>query len=216
MPIYEPKNNKEFLTPFGPTIGYYKMDQEVVETLNSMMNEKLEDFSDKLVGKVRQELKFTDDIKNYAGQSLVKFLGEYHSYSLDRNSFGQEKPSKNDSYNLNILNAWFVRQFENEYNPLHIHNNCTLSCVGYLSLPDKINQEWEDDYKDHYPANGHINFSYGVNNHYGVANMLIKPRVGDFYVFPNYLFHCVYPFQTKGERRSFSMNMTFHKVNSDQ
>ena len=74
-----------------------------------------------------------------------------------------------------------------------------------------IEKEWEEDYKDHFPSNGHINFSYGVNNLYGCASMLIKPRVGDFFVFPNYLFHCVYPFYTDGERRSFSMNMTFEK-----
>ena len=36
----------------------------------------------------------------------------------------------------------------------------------------------------------------------------MKPRVGDFYVFPAHLHHCVYPFKTKGERRSFSVNCT--------
>jgi hypothetical protein len=41
---------------------------------------------------------------------------------------------------------------------------------------------------------------------------MVKPQVGDFYVFPSQLFHCVYPFYTKGERRSFSMNMNFLEV----
>jgi hypothetical protein len=209
MPIYKPNSEKAFLTPFGPTVGYFKMSEEVVNTLNSMMNENLKDFSDDLVGKVKQELQFSDEIKNYIGNNLVQFLGEYHTYNLQRNSFGNQVA--NDSYKLFIHNGWFVRQFENEYNPIHIHTGCTLSCVGYLSLPDGIDDEWEEDYKDHYPANGHINFTYGVDNPYGCANMLIKPQVGDFYVFPQYLFHCVYPFKTKGERRSFSMNMSFAK-----
>ena len=35
----------------------------------------------------------------------------------------------------------------------------------------------------------------------------IKPKVGDFYFFPNYLMHCVYPFKNKSsERRSISFN----------
>ena len=35
----------------------------------------------------------------------------------------------------------------------------------------------------------------------------IKPKVGDFYFFPNYLMHCVYPFKNKDtERRSISFN----------
>ena len=212
MPLYKPNSDKAFLTPFGPTIGYFKMDKEMVKNLNLMMNDKLEDFSSDLVGKVRQELKFSEKIKNYVGKSLINFLGEYNSYNLDRNSFAQTLVSKEDKYNLHITAGWFVRQFENEYNPLHVHTGSTLSCVGYLGLPEKIEEEWEEDYKDHYPSNGHINFTYGVDNHYGCANMLIKPRVGDFYVFPNYLFHCVYPFKTKGERRSFSMNMLFQKT----
>ena len=40
------------------------------------------------------------------------------------------------------------------------------------------------------------------------SNFLAKPQVGDFYVFPAHLHHCVYPFKTKGERRSFSVNFT--------
>ena len=212
MPIYTPTSEKSFLVPFGPTIGYFKMDDDIVKNLNSMMSDRLEDYSGQLVGKVSQELKFTDKIKKYVGNKLVQFLGEYHIWSLSRNSFGHHKhDSAKERYHLNILNGWFVRQFNNEYNPLHIHGDCELSCVGYLSLPDDIDKEWEDDYKDHFPSNGHINFSYGVDNKYGCANMLIKPRVGDFFVFPNYLFHCVYPFYTKGERRSFSMNMSFYK-----
>jgi hypothetical protein len=35
----------------------------------------------------------------------------------------------------------------------------------------------------------------------------IKPKVGDFYFFPNYLMHAVYPFKNKSsERRSISFN----------
>jgi len=37
---------------------------------------------------------------------------------------------------------------------------------------------------------------------------LVKPSVGDFFVFPADLIHMVYPFYSDGERRSFSMNMS--------
>ena len=80
--------------------------------------------------------------------------------------------------------------------------------MGYLKLPEGIEKEWEEDYKDHHPANGHIQFVYGhAANHTG-SNFLAKPQVGDFYVFPAHLHHCVYPFKTNGERRSFSVNFT--------
>ena len=36
---------------------------------------------------------------------------------------------------------------------------------------------------------------------------VIKPRVGDFYFFPSYMMHTVYPFSnTSDERRSVSFN----------
>ena len=43
-------------------------------------------------------------------------------------------------YGLQIVSGWFVRQFENEYNPLHIHTGCRMSCVGYLKLPEGIEE----------------------------------------------------------------------------
>ena len=36
--------------------------------------------------------------------------------------------------------------------------------------------------------------------------MNVKPEVGDFYLFPHYLMHAVYPFYSDDERRSISFN----------
>ena len=41
----------------------------------------------------------------------------------------------------------------------------------------------------------------------GPSTLSIIPKVGEFYFFPNYLMHTVYPFvNTKEERRSISFN----------
>jgi hypothetical protein len=177
------------------------------------MSAKLEDYSDQLVGKVSEELAFDDEIIRIAQEGLGQFVGKYQNYTEYRNSMGAKTlDTENNNYGLQIASGWFVRQFENEYNPLHIHTGARLSCVGYLKLPDGIEEEWEEDYKDHHPSNGHIQFAYGTASGYTCTNFIIKPQVGDFYVFPSQLFHCVYPFYTKGERRSFSMNMNFIEV----
>ena len=54
-------------------------------------------------------------------------------------------------------------------------------------------------------------------------NMKVKPKVGDFYMFPSWLDHQVYPFRSKykkpdikGERRSFSMNIVYQNVKEDR
>ena len=176
----------------------------------------LDDFSDYLVGKVSQELHFDKDTRNFAANKLLDFIINYHEYTRDRNSMGASKLDKTKTVDLTITSAWFVRQFENEYNPLHIHTGARMSCVGYLKLPKGIEEEWEEDYKDHHPANGHIQFAHGTTSGYNNTNFMVKPQVGDFYIFPSELFHCVYPFKTKGERRSFSVNFSFLEIPKDK
>tara|TARA_Y100000991_G_C21811904_1_gene280065 strand:- start:7 stop:645 length:639 start_codon:yes stop_codon:yes gene_type:complete len=212
MTIFSSDNSPNFFSPFGPTMGYYKMPKSMVDHLNKSMDKKLDDFSDFLVGKVTQELHFDKETRSFAANNLLNFIIDYHKYTTIRNSMGKRKLDEKKTVDLNVISAWFVRQFENEYNPIHYHTNCTLSCVGYLKLPKNIEQEWEEDYKDHYPANGHINFVYGTAGLYTCSSFLVKPQVGDFYIFPSELFHGVYPFYTNGERRSFSMNMVFNMV----
>ena len=39
---------------------------------------------------------------------------------------------------INIKNFWVVRQFKNEYNPVHYHDG-NISGVGYLKIPKNLN-----------------------------------------------------------------------------
>ena len=86
--IYKPQKDLELFAPFGPTMGYYRMPDELVEELNSKMSDKLSDYSDKLVGKVSEELAFDDEIKLIAQKGLGQFVGKYQNYTEYRNSMG--------------------------------------------------------------------------------------------------------------------------------
>ena len=44
-------------------------------------------------------------------------------------------------------------------------------------------------------------------NHFANHSYLVKPQIGDLYLFPSHLAHQVYPFRSKGERRSMSFNI---------
>ena len=49
---------------------------------------------------------------------------------------------------ISIKNFWIVRQFNNEYNPIHWHGG-HVSGVAYLKLPEKvINKEALNKYKN--------------------------------------------------------------------
>ena len=55
--------------------------------------------------------------------------------------------------------------------------------------------------------NGKFQLIHGSKMFLSQICLTIKPKVGDFYFFPNYLMHTVYPFKdTNEERRSISFN----------
>ena len=214
--IFTPSRDEQFITPFSPVIGYKKLSPSFVEKLNNSMNDKLEDWSDNLVGKVKQELKFDDDIINFFIEEMKDFIMRYQLNTEVYTSMGRAGLDPNSNYGISTTSGWFIRQFEGEYNPVHVHPDSMVSCVGYLKLPEGIEDEWEEDYKDHHPSHGHIQFFHGSSLPYSSTNFMFKPQVGDFIIFPAHMFHTVYPFKTKGERRSFSVNLTVHRTPKEE
>ena len=91
---------------------------------------------------------------------------------------------------------------KNEYNPIHFHSG-HISGAGYLMVPDDFGKTIQ---KEKHNTHGFINFIHGSKQFLSSGYVSQKPRVGDFYFFPHYLYHSVNPFYGKGERRSISFN----------
>ena len=104
--------------------------------------------------------------------------------------------------NFSLLQCWVVRQFKNEYNPVHWHTG-HISGAGWLKLPDNFGTT--NINKKNNP-NGKINFIHGSKQFLSNPRTEISPKVGDMCIFPHYLMHEVYPFNSEGERRSISFN----------
>jgi hypothetical protein len=59
---------------------------------------------------------------------------------------------------------------------------------------------------------GTLNFIHGSKQFMSNSKLKIIPEVGDFYFFPHYLMHTVFPFKnTDEERRSISFNANIDK-----
>ena len=103
-----------------------------------------------------------------------------------------------------INETWVVRQFENDYNPIHWHSG-HVSGVGYLKVPKILGQESKDGKKTY--KNGKIELVHGAKMFLQRSTFSVLPEVGSFYFFPNYMMHTVYPFtDSDEERRSISFN----------
>ena len=115
----------------------------------------------------------------------------------------------NDEWYTQMLSMWIISQKDNEYNPCHVHTECSLSTVMYLKIPEYLPSR-----KSHRTDDGAINFTGpGTRDpHWGNPTFTYQPQVGDFFIFPASQQHFVYPFRTpdgKGERRSVSFNVVF-------
>ena len=104
-----------------------------------------------------------------------------------------------------LVNSWIVRQFENEYNPTHWHGG-HISGAGFLKIPKTLGKHVQEKQNREYRG-GNLQLIHGSRMFLCHSTMNIIPKVGDFYFFPNYLMHTVFPFKnTKDERRSISFN----------
>ena len=199
------ENNIIVLRPFGPSIAKVTMPKEIVERLNKYVDETIAneskskelDYGVHLAGNVKQEFrleqKFIDECG--WGQFLANSAATWIYQSLGR----QKKITK-----FNLISSWIVRQFDNEYNPLHVHGG-HISGVGYLKVPKTFGKLKQDNKA--YNNNGNLNLVHGSRMFLSKSIYNIEPKVGDFYFFPNYLMHTVYPFNgTDEERRSISFN----------
>ena len=104
---------------------------------------------------------------------------------------------------FNINGSWVVSQFSNEYNSVHWRNG-HISGAGFLKVPPTFGETFQKDKKN---LNGKLSLIHGQRAFMSDSLFKITPVVGDFYIFPHYLMHTVYPFKdTDEERRSISFN----------
>ena len=193
----------KIISPFGPKIAKLKFSSSTIKKINaevdSIINKKRLlkklDYSNKLVGQVKQEFQLP---KPFVKKNLEKVISDkvkkYISQTL------KKKVTK-----ISIKSFWVVRQFTNEYNPVHYHDG-HISGVGYLKIPKFIAKNSKKSKID-----GTIDFINGNKMFLSDSIYNHQPKVGDVILFPNYLMHTAYPFKSNGERRSFSFNLEIDK-----
>jgi uncharacterized protein (TIGR02466 family) len=187
------------IKPFGPVIGKTRISNNFIKKINNEFDLKIKnknsDYSSKLVSQIRNEIKLNS---NFIKKNLAKEI------IIDAKKFLKNEKIRNIK-EIRILNLWVVRQFKGEYNPVHYHEG-DLSGVGYLKLPKNMTTNKEVKNKK-IRTNGTIDFINGQKNFLSKSIYNVIPKIGDMYIFPNYLMHTAYPFNIEGERRSFSFNL---------
>ena len=199
----------KIIKPFGPSILLSQIPDKIVKDLNNYVDDIIKDknksneldFGYNLAGDVTQEFKLEKDFAEKIGWAdfLAKCVYTWIEKELN------QKITK-----FNILESWIVRQFKDEYNPVHYHNG-HISGAGYLKVPSSFGKFVQN--KDLTFQGGDLNLIHGSKQFLSKSIFQIKPKVGNFYFFPHYLMHTVYPFNgTNEERRSISFNANIDEV----
>ena len=125
----------KILSPFGPKIAKLKFSPNIIKTINKEVDliikkktlmKKL-NYSKKLVGQVKQEFQLPKTfVKKNLEKTITKEVKKYIKHCLGKTI-----------KKVSIKNFWVVRQFNNEYNPIHFHDG-HISGVGYLKIPKNI------------------------------------------------------------------------------
>tara|TARA_Y100000741_G_C18058242_1_gene479360 strand:- start:3 stop:629 length:627 start_codon:yes stop_codon:yes gene_type:complete len=199
----------KIIKPFGPSILLSQIPDKIVKDLNKYVDDIVKDknksneldFGKNLAGDVTQEFKLEKDFADKIGWTdfLAKCVYTWIEKELN------QKITK-----FNILESWIVRQFKDEYNPVHYHNG-HISGAGYLKVPSSFGKFVQN--KNLTFQGGDLNLIHGSKQFLSKSIFQIKPKVGNFYFFPHYLMHTVYPFKgTNEERRSISFNAKIDEV----
>ena len=191
---------------FGPSVFRAIIPTEIVNKLNNNIDDIVKDkdksakldLGKRLAGDVTQEFILEPEFIKSSG--WLEFLGTCVKKWI-------ELETNKSITKFNIQNSWVVRQFENEYNPIHYHSG-HISGAGFLKVPSSLGSHTQKSKTDQMNyLGGNLQLINGSKMFLSPSTINIEPKIGEMYFFPAYLMHCVYPFKNSNEeRRSISFN----------
>ena len=190
----------------GTTIVKFDLPMNLIDDINNLYDKNsknLPAFNHELAGKIADE-KMTNQILT---TGMIELFDACFNEYL--------KITDNLGWRTVLATAWINEMKSGEYNPTHFHRSLEsdvgLSSVLMLKRPDSYGVEAS---REERPANGWLEFTGGDQAPLSVSQIRTDAQVGEFYVFPYTLLHCVNPFNdTEEVRRTMSYNCDLMRGN---
>lgn len=208
------------VAPFSPTIIKATMSAAMVDALNERIDFILasdgeaaaRDWSAHLAGAVSAEIRITDILLELpALRDFLYDVARTYAYRCENallhySNYDRTEELTDKRLEVQIKEAWVNEMVAGDYNPAHFHQGCLFSSVGFLRVPPGYEAEFQAD-KARQNTAGCLQF-IDSRSAVGVRNLFtVKPMVGEFYLWPSWMLHCVYPFRSPGVRRSMAVNL---------
>lgn len=216
--ISQPNNLPiQILAPWANIILKSKIPDDIFQDLLKMYDEiknsKWDSHGNNLVGQIEEELTVKPENQkqhpkwiNFCALMSQKFLVAQQNTNQVSETTDSKKVNSN-KFTVNINAMWFVNQKPLEYNPAHVHSNCSISAIAYLKTPkERIKSK-----KEFYDTDGKLSFinNAGLDTRWSVPILNLEPKEQDIYIFPALQTHLVYPYQSndsQDRRVSISFN----------
>ena len=196
----------------GQAIIKYDTPQHILDEINKIYEERgireLPATNKFLAGKIKDEFtlyhnEMNDSSKNFNNVSK-KSLDWFQDQFLDYLGVVEKK-----SVTIRLSSIWVNEMYANEYNPIHTHSSkfsrIGLSSVMMLKLPSNYGKEYS---RPDNPLNGQLQFVGNSGGQFSFTDFRPDVKIGDFFIFPYDMRHCVYPFNTTEEhRRTLAANV---------
>ena len=209
----------QLIQPWSVPVFKTTLPPEILQTMTEISDQIIADkdnisHGEYLAGQIENELRVEHILLEQTGV-MGFFMGAVRQFIITckcQMMPGFEQAIQKEEWLIQMLTMWIVSQQSNEYNPMHIDTECTISSVMYLKVPKMLPTK-----KEHRPNDdGSILFTTNASRDvdFSVPNIVIHPAVGDFYIFGAQQQHAVYPYrcaegQKETERRSISFNAIF-------
>tara|TARA_Y100000310_G_C20465978_1_gene707678 strand:+ start:75 stop:731 length:657 start_codon:yes stop_codon:yes gene_type:complete len=195
----------------GQTVLKFKTPVEVLDEINLVYQNKFDQLPNsnyQLVGKIKKEKSIYYTFKgkehNFLSRNVLRFFEScFRTYLVE---------TKQTSINIKVTTIWINEMHKHEYNPVHTHVSATsklgLSSVMFLKNPNTYGEEYARKDK---PFNGKLHLMGNIGGQFVTSDYYPEAVLGDFYIFPFDMKHCVYPFNSTDEgRRTLSANCDFY------
>ena len=195
----------------GQSILKYQVPLDIFQIINHIYDvnkNRLDRANKQLVGKIEDEHSLfyhgEDQTKmknhNILPRDVTNYFIEMFKHYLAFN--------KIRDYKTHLNSIWVNEMKQHEYNPAHIHRGMLftgLSSVMILKLPSTYGKEYSNN---EVPQNGRLQILGATNGQFAKIDYQPPMNLGDFYIFPYDMRHCVYPFNGTDEvRRTLAANM---------
>jgi len=207
----------QLIQPWSVPVFKTTLPPEILQTMIEISDHIIADkeatsHGEYLAGQIDTELLVDHNLLEQTG-AMGFFMGAVRQFIITckcQMMPGFEQAIQKEEWLIQMLTMWIISQQPGEYNPMHIHTQCQISAVMYLKVPKMLPSK-----KEHRPNDdGSILFVSNASrdNDFSVPNIVIRPAVGDFFIFGAQQQHAVYPYRCEEgdpERRSISFNAIF-------